>query len=161
MPCITGIFIVWLTNAFVIHLYSIARARDIYSDIKNSKGRELSPRGRLQDVLLQAIHSSQNIIETRLNGVSFCQEYVALGHLIQSIESCKESVEQLKTGAYKVHTLTPSHVCVHTKVFYNKHFPSILWKHLPIFILLGAILHYYASIGIMSCIVWILKTVQV
>ncbi|XP_064389970.1 inhibitor of nuclear factor kappa-B kinase subunit beta-like [Halichondria panicea] len=76
----------------------VARARDILSDIKVSKGRQLSSRGRMQDVLLQAIHQAQFIIETKLNGVSFCQEYVALGHLIQRVESCKENTGQLRSG---------------------------------------------------------------
>ncbi len=83
-------------------LYSVARAKDILSDIKASKGRQLSSRGRMQDVLLQAIHQAQSIIETKLNGVSFCQEYVALGHLIQRVESCKESTGQLRQGLDKV-----------------------------------------------------------
>ncbi len=83
-------------------LHSVARARDILSDIKVSKGRQLSSRGRMQDVLLQAIHQAQFIIETKLNGVSFCQEYVALGHLIQRVESCKENTGQLRSGLDRV-----------------------------------------------------------
>lgn len=79
----------------------------------------------MQEVLLDAIKSAQSIIESKLNGVSFCQEYVALGHLIQTIEDNKDSVELLRRDAIKV-ILTTSlfiHVvrspsllsqCVHT-----------------------------------------------
>ena len=82
--------------------HSVARAQDILSDIKTSKGRHLSSKGRMQEVLLEAIKSAQSIIESKLNGVSFCQEYVALGHLIQTIEDNKENLESLRRDAIKV-----------------------------------------------------------
>ena len=102
-------------------LHSVARARDILSDIKVSKGRQLSSRGRMQDVLLQAIHQAQSIIETKLNGVSFCQEYVALGHLIQRVESCKENTGQLRSGLDRVSLVYVPLPCVVTLP------PCVVW----------------------------------
>ena len=85
----------------------MVRARNILADIKVTKGRQLSNHGRMQEVLLQAINKAQSIIETRLNGVSFCQEYVALGHLIQTIESNKEGVETLQREVTMVTAVNP------------------------------------------------------
>ena len=100
--CVHSLICILDHTSIISLLSSVIRARDILADIKVSKGRQLSSHGRMQDVLLQAINKAQSIIETQLNGVSFCQEYVALGHLIQAIESNKEGVETLQRDVTKV-----------------------------------------------------------
>lgn len=84
--------------------YSVERARNILSDIKTNSGQQLSPKGHMQEVFLEAMKQAEWIIKNKLNGLSFSQVYVALGQAIQDVEHYQEKLESVRESTIMVTT---------------------------------------------------------